>query len=110
MNEINNKFYMEADITLLDETDELRHEAASIIKLPEPDQKQPDLSYFSAIFVSSGTNLNNAHFLPTELVQASSSIPSKAVDVEPEEAEIIDQYKPTKNPSFIVTSVSPFLK
>ena len=89
MKELNNKFYMEADITLVDETDAMRHEAASVIKLPEPGDKQPDLSYFTAIFVSSGTNLNSAHFLPTELVKASKSVPSKAVDVEHEEAEII---------------------
>lgn len=89
MNEINNKFYMEANIDLVEETEALRKEAASVIKLPDKGNKQPDLQYFSALFVSSGTNLNQAHFLPSELVLASGSISSKAVDVEHEEAEII---------------------
>lgn len=89
MNEINNKFYLEAKIDLVEETETLRKEAASVIKLPDKNSKQPDLQYFSALFVSSGTNLNQAHFLPSELVLASGSIISKAVDVEHEEAEII---------------------
>ena len=89
MKEINNKFYMEADIELIEETAALKKEAASVIKLPDASQKQPDLQYFSAIFVSSGTNLNLAHFLPSELVSAAASVASKAVDVEHEEADII---------------------
>lgn len=89
MNEINNKFYLEAKIDLVEETEAIRKEAASVIKLPDKSNKQPDLQYFSALFVSSGTNLNQAHFLPSELVLASGSIISKAVDVEHEEAEII---------------------
>ena len=80
---------MEAKIELLDETEDLKKELSSIIELPKEGQKQPDLQYFSAIFVSSGTNLNKAHFLPSELVMAAKSVPSKAVDVEHEESEII---------------------
>ncbi|HLD90960.1 MAG TPA: hypothetical protein VI911_08110 [Patescibacteria group bacterium] len=89
MKEINNKFYMEAKIDLVEETEALRKEVSSVIKLPDKSNKQPDLQYFSALFVSSGTNLNLAHFLPSELVLASGSITSKAVDVEHEEADII---------------------
>jgi hypothetical protein len=80
---------MEAKIDLVEETEALRKEASSVIKLPDKSNKQPDLQYFSALFVSSGTNLNLAHFLPSELVLAAGSITSKAVDVEHEEAEII---------------------
>ena len=87
--EINNKFFMEADIELVEETEELRKEVSSVIKLPKGVEKQPDLQYFSALFVSSGTNLNKAHFMPSELVLAARTVPSKAVDVEHEEAEII---------------------
>lgn len=94
--EINNKvyrdedkFYMEADIQLHEETDELRKEASSVVKLPGKKEKQPDLSYFSAIFVSSGTNLNLAHFMPSELVSASDTVTSKAVDVEHSESDVI---------------------
>ena len=89
MKEINNKFYMEADIELIDETAELKKEVASVIDLPKHSQKQPDLQYFSAIFVSSGTNLNLAHFLPSELVSAADTVKSKAVDIEHEESEVI---------------------
>jgi hypothetical protein len=39
--------------------------------------------------VSAGTNLNNAHFLPFELVKAEDTIVSKALDVEHKEEDII---------------------
>lgn len=80
---------MEASIELHDATEEMRKASASVIKLPENHKKQPDLQYFSAIFVSSGTNLNMAHFLPSELVLAAETVPSKAVDIEHDEVEII---------------------
>ena len=87
--ELNNKLRLVANIDLLEETETLKKELASVIELPKDKEKQPDLQYFSAVFVSSGTNLNKAHFLPSELVLAAKSVPSKAVDVEHEEAEII---------------------
>lgn len=81
--------YLKADIKLHDETKELREEAASVIELPKEDKKQIDLQYFSAVFVSSGANLNHAYFLPSELVKAEGTIVNKAMDVEHKEEEIV---------------------
>jgi len=89
VNKEGEKFYLESKIELLEETDELRQEVSSVIKLPKEKDRQIDLSYFSAIFVSSGENLNHAFFLPSELVQAKDTIAAKALDVEHEENEII---------------------
>ena len=83
------KFYLEADIQLEETTDDLQKAFAAVIELPRNEDKQPDLQYFSAIFVSAGTNLNGAHFLPSELVKAEDTIVSKALDVEHKEEEII---------------------
>ena len=83
------KFYIEADITLEDETEDLQKAFAAVIELPRNEDKQPDLQYFSAVFVSAGTNLNNAHFLPSELVKAEDTIVSKALDVEHKEEDIV---------------------
>lgn len=84
-----NKFYIEADIVLHKETSTLKEKASKIIELPTESKKQPDLAYFSAIFVSSGENLNNAFFLGSELVYAEGTIINKALDVEHDEEEII---------------------
>ena len=81
--------YLKADIKLHDETKKLREEAASVIELPKEDKKQIDLQYFSAVFVSSGANLNHAYFLPSELVKAEGTIVNKAMDVEHKEEEIV---------------------
>ena len=81
--------YLEAEITLHEETAARREKAEAIIKLPSGKEKQPDLLYFSAIFVSSGENLNHAFFLPSELVMAEGTIVNKALDVEHKEEEII---------------------
>jgi hypothetical protein len=83
------KFYLESKIEILEETDELRQEVSSVIKLPDEKDRQIDLQYFSAVFVSSGENLNHAFFLPSELVVAKDTIAAKALDVEHEENEII---------------------
>ena len=83
------KFYIEADIKLEEATEDLQKAVAAVIELPRNEDKQPDLQYFSAIFVSAGTNLNGAHFLPSELVKAEDTIVSKALDVEHKEEEII---------------------
>ncbi len=83
------KFYLTANITPEEATKDLQKEVASVINLPEGSDKQPDLSYFSAIFVSSGENLNHAYFLCSELVAAKDTVVSKAMDVEHEEQEII---------------------
>lgn len=84
-----NKFYLEGKIELHKETAALKAKASKVIELPEGKDKQPDLLYFSAIFVSSGQNLNNAFFMPSELVAAEGTITNKALDVEHEEQEII---------------------
>ena len=83
------KFYIEADITLEEETEDLQKAFAAVIELPRNEDKQPDLQYFSAVFVSAGTNLNGAHFLPSELVKAEDTIVSKALDVEHKEEDIV---------------------
>lgn len=86
---MNEKFFIEAKIEIQEETKARREIAASVIDLPKADDKQPDLLYFTALFVSAGTNLNGAHFLPSELVKAEDTITSKALDVEHKEEEII---------------------
>lgn len=83
------KFFIEADIKLQKETEERKKAVAAVIDLPKNADKQPDLLYFSAIFVSAGTNLNGAHFLPSELVASEGTIVSKALDVEHKEEDII---------------------
>lgn len=82
-----NKFYIEANIELQEETDDLKEKASKVIELPK--DKQQDLQYFSAILVSSGQNLNNAFFLGSELVSAEGTIVNKALDVEHSEEDII---------------------
>lgn len=84
-----NKLYLEAKIEIQEETAALKEKASSIIKLPDAKDKQPDLLYFSAIFVSSGENLNHAFFLPSELVDAEGTIINKALDMEHKESEVI---------------------
>jgi hypothetical protein len=83
------KFYLEAELTQVKETVALKQEVAAVVQLPDVKNRQPDLSYFSSIFVSTGTNLNNAHFLPSELVMAEGTVVGKAVDVEHIEDQII---------------------
>lgn len=78
---------LEADIKLIDETEELIKTAASIVEFPE--NKTPDLLFFSGIFITSGANLNKAYFLPSELVRAAPSIDHKALDIEHAEDEIV---------------------
>lgn len=83
------KFYMTASLDYVKETEALRKEVASVIPLPAIDERQPDLAYFTSRFVSTGTNLNNAHFMGSELVKARNTVVAKAVDVEHEEDDII---------------------
>ncbi len=80
-------FILEAEIQLEEGTDELKKEVASIVKFPE--NKTPDMLFFSGIFVSSGENLNKAFFMPSELVKARSSINNKALDIEHDETDIV---------------------
>jgi len=78
---------LEADIQFVECTEELQQEVASIVKFPE--NKTPDMLFFSGIFVSSGGNLNHAFFLPSELVKAHNTIDNKALDIEHEETDIV---------------------
>lgn len=64
----------------------MREEFASI---DLPSNLQFDLKYFTAVFVSSGSNLNNAYFLPSELLKAEASICNKPMDIEHEERSIV---------------------
>lgn len=87
--ENNKKLYLESQIQVEEETDDLKKMVASIIDLPTGKDKQPDLLYFTAIFVSSGANLNNAYFQPSELVKAEHTIKNKALDIEHKEEDIV---------------------
>jgi len=79
--------YLEAEIKLVEETEELKKAVASVVSFPE--NKTPDVTFFSGIFVSSGENLNKAYFLPTELVKAHNTIVNKPIDIEHSESEIV---------------------
>lgn len=65
--------------------------AAKALALPAEEDRQPDLQYLTAIFVSSGMNKNGAVFLGSELCKASKTIAHKAVDIEHDERAIIGQ-------------------
>lgn len=78
---------LEAEIQLIEGTEELKQEVASVVRFPQ--NKTPDMLFFSGVFVSSGENLNKAYFLPSELVKAHNTIEHKAIDIEHEESEIV---------------------
>ena len=78
---------LEAEIELFEGTDELKQEVASVVSFPE--NKTPDMLFFSGIFVSSGENLNKAFFMPSELVKSHHTINNKALDIEHDETEIV---------------------
>ena len=83
------KFYITAELKSVEETTDLRKEVSSVIDLPKMEERQPDLAYFTSRFVSTGTNLNYAHFLSSELIKAGNTVPGKAVDIEHDEEKII---------------------
>lgn len=85
----NTPLYLEATIKVDEETNSLREKASSIIDLPKEGEKQIDLMYFTAIFVSSGENLNHAFFESSEMLVAEGTIVNKALDIEHNEKEII---------------------
>lgn len=78
---------LEATIELVEETEDLLKMVASVVEMPE--NRTADLMFFSGIFVSSGSNLNKAFFLPSELVKAAPSVNNKALDIEHEEDQIV---------------------
>lgn len=80
---------IQADIKVEKETAYLKEMAASFLSLPEEQYRQMDLMYFTAIYVSSGENLNNAFFEQSELVMAEGSIVNKALDIEHKEKDIV---------------------
>jgi len=80
-------------------------EVAKILDFPPEADRQPDLQYLTAIFVSSGMNRNGAVFLGSELIKARSSIRSKAVDIEHDEQSIIGQITGS---AFLNRDRSPF--
>jgi hypothetical protein len=80
---------LEADIKVEKETAYLREKASSFINLPEEKDRQVDLMYFTAIYVSSGENLNAAYFDQEELVKAEHTIVHKALDIEHNELDIV---------------------
>jgi hypothetical protein len=84
-----NKIYLEADIKLEEETTELKEQASKAIELPNVEDKQPDLLYCSAVFVSTGENLNHAYFMGSELIMAEGTIVNKAMDIEHSEENVI---------------------
>ena len=82
-----NPVTLEASIELFEGSEDLKKEVASIVNFP--DNKTPDVLFFSGIFVSSGENLNKAFFLPSELVSSHATIDNKALDLEHEETTVI---------------------
>ncbi len=64
-------------------------EVATAFSIPSVRERQQDLLYMTAIFVSSGKNLNNAYFLPSELLKARESISNKAIDIEHDEQNVV---------------------
>lgn len=76
-----------AEISFFEGSEALKKEVASIVKFPE--NKTPDVLFFSGIFVSSGENLNKAYFMPSELVKSFDTIANKPLDLEHKEVEIV---------------------
>ncbi len=79
MTELNKDNKIEITLPIkVERTSKSRRKAvAAALDLPE--DRQPDLLYFSGIMVSSGENLNHAFFLPSELIKAEGTIINKAV-------------------------------
>lgn len=82
---LENKIRLFADLDIEPKTPGL----GAALGIPEVDKRQPDLQYFSSVFVSSGYNLNSAFFLPTELIKAESSVVDKPLDIEHEQDKIV---------------------
>lgn len=83
MSESNLKLY--ADIASVGVSTEL----TSALGIPELSKRQLDLQYITAVFVSSGYNLNSAYFLPSELILAKDTVAEKPLDLEHEQDKIV---------------------
>jgi len=64
-------------------------ELSAALGIPSPEHRQIDLQYITAVFVSSGFNLNSAYFLPTELAKSKGTIAEKPLDYEHEQDKIV---------------------
>lgn len=84
---INKPITLEAEIKIIETTDDLMKEAAAIIEFPK--DKTPDILFFSGCFVSTGENLNHAYFMSSELVKAFHTIVNKPLDIEHAEDAIV---------------------
>lgn len=82
-----NKVMLYAPISVDSNIEKAAAERAQFLAFPE--EKQRDLQYIRAILVSAGTNKNGAHFLPSEMVKARTTISNKAIDLEHEEDKVI---------------------
>ena len=82
-----NKVRVYAPIQVQEEVEKIAQEKASALALP--DEKQGDLRYIRSVLVSAGTNKNGAHFLPSEMMKAHSTIVNKAIDIEHDEERVI---------------------
>jgi hypothetical protein len=102
-----NKVRVYAPIDVQPEIEQAAWEKAEMLAFPE--EKQGDLQYIRSILVSAGTNKNGAHFLPSEMMMAHSTIVNKAIDIEHDESKVIghiyeaaflfkdgEQFDPTK--------------
>lgn len=75
---LENKLYLYAKL----DSDEPTKEMAAALSIPPIEKRQLDLQYLTAVFVSSGMNLNNAYFLPSELIKAHNTVAEKPLDKE----------------------------
>jgi len=64
-------------------------EISNALGIPAPESRQPDLQYITAVFVSSGYNLNSAYFLPSELYKSRNTIAEKPLDIEHDQEKIV---------------------
>lgn len=82
-----NKITVVAPISVQEHVEMAAQEKAAILAFP--DEKQNDLQYIRSILVSAGTNKNGAHFLPSEMMRAHTTIVHKAIDIEHDEEKVI---------------------
>jgi hypothetical protein len=83
------KLKITAGVETSENLEELSKNAKGVLNLPEEAARQPDLSYFVAVLVSSGMNKNGAFFLGSELIEAYNSIGLKPLDIEHAEYDIV---------------------
>jgi len=105
-------FKLYADIASVGVSNEL----TSALGIPELSKRQLDLQYITAVFVSSGYNLNSAYFLPSELIMAKDTVIEKPLDLEHAQDKIVGHlfssaftYKDGSlfNPDEVASSLGP---